>query len=620
MGSFYSNYLIPLKKSKLKKHKFAGFDVETYGKNNNFYMVGLYFDNRYIPFYDIEEFYHFLKSAMKGYTLVATNLAFDLTATFLNTKHWDEFDSISNGGMMLSAKNKKLKMTFMDTLSWHKASVEQLGKIINIPKLKHPDFLGQLPKDNKEKIIMEEYNKADCEISCKFALWFQDVINKMGGNLKITIASTSLDVWRRNFQDIVLVKEDEVIRKQGKTDKLKNNERIKDKIFKAYYGGRTEVLQRGTFKNLNYYDFNSVYPSVMLKGLPFPNSVSYLPKGSLASLYNREGISEVTIEYRGNELPLLPYRQDGKLLFPKGIMRSSWTHVELRTAIMAGYLIHEVHETIEYTQSFMPFQVYIKKLYDMRMKAKENDSSEQVIFKLLMNSLYGKFGERMHKVTQYFDFNTISDEELKILKEEHYDKEIIVNDDNKAYFTFDEESNSAHVFPILPTYITALARIKLWDVARKHNPVYMDTDSLVTADILPYSKKLGELDLEHHIDTGIFIKPKMYMFTDGKEEIVKMKGVPRVTKGNMMDTLNGKSVHYTKFVKLKEGIRRNIPVNSMIDIEKHMNLEDTKRKWSKPFSLLEQQKSEPITIEVNTNETDELQNESNIAERGCITS
>ena len=596
--------------------KFAGFDVETYGNDNKFLMCGLYFDNKYLSFYDQEEFYYFLKTAMKGYTLVATNLAFDLTATFLNTKHWDEFVSISNGGMMLSSKNKKLKIQFMDTLSWHKASVKQLGEIVGIPKLEHPTFLGQKPKNEEETNILNEYNKADCEISCKFAEWFQDTIISLGGKLKITIASTSLDVWRRNFQTQVLIKEDEVIRKQGKISK----ERLKDKIFKAYYGGRTEVLQRGTFKNLNYYDFNSLYPSVMLGNLPLPNSVSYLPKGSLTSIFNREGVSEVTIEYDGDELPLLPYRQDGKLLFPKGIMRGYWTHVELRTAIKFGYKLHEVHETIEYSMSFMPFNDYISKLYAMRLKAKKNKSSEQIIYKLLMNSLYGKFGEKMHKVTFDFDFNTISEEELKTLKEEHYDKDIKVNDDGKAYFTFDEECNSAHIFPILPTYITALGRIKLWDVARKHNPVYMDTDSIITEDTLPFSNKIGELDCEYRVDNGIFIKPKMYMFTDGEKEIVKLKGVPRITREKMLEVLKGNSVSYTKFVKLKEGIRRNIAVNSMIQIKKNIDLEDSKRIWDKPFSIFEKQKSIPIIIgEVGKDETDIIQNKSYASERGCIT-
>jgi len=44
--------------------------------------------------------------------------------------------------------------------------------------------------------------------------------------------------------------------------------------------------------------------------------------------------------------------------------------------------LHEVHETIEYSMSFMPFNDYISKLYAMRLKAKKNKSSEQIIYKL----------------------------------------------------------------------------------------------------------------------------------------------------------------------------------------------------------------------------------------------
>jgi len=233
-----------------------------------------------------------------------------------------------------------------------------------------------------------------------------------------------------------------------------------------------------------------------------------------------------------------------------------------------------------------------------------------------MNSLYGKFGERKHNVTKHFDMKTISKKELDKIKEEHFDKTFTINDEGKAYFSYEEECNSSHVFPILPVYITALARIKLWKVARLHEPVYMDTDSIITKDTLKFGKELGELDYEHHIDEGIFIKPKMYFFRDGEETVVRMKGVPHATKQQFLDVISGEKVSYLKFVKLKEGIRRNMNVNSVYEMEKLMTLEDNKRIWKGSFSL-EQQESIAIRIEREV-ETNGLQVKSVIKSRRNI--
>lgn len=590
-----SDYLFPLKKS-YQKHKFASFDVETKNKDNEFYMVGFFHDDKYQCFYDIDEAYNYIKIFLRGYWITATNLGFDLTSLFFNTKYWVEFDTITNGGFMLSAVNEKLDIKFIDTLNYHKASVKQLGEIISISKHDPPEFLGKRePLNPYEEFELREYNKYDCIISYKFMVWFQEEINNLGGELKITIASTALDIWKRKFNKNVLVKEERVLEKRGVT------ENIKDKLFKAYYGGRTEVIQRGYFEDLEYYDFNSLYPSVMREGLPLPNSVKYIKEGSLIEIKVHEGVSNVTIKHITDELPLLPYRSK-RLLFPTGKFTGWYTHIEIREALRHGYVLHQVHETIAYTRTFMPFNEYATKMYELRKKAKLNNSSEQLIYKLLMNSLYGKFAERKHQVIKHFDLLNSSVNELKTLRDLKYDN-VIINDNGQGYYTYDEECDSSHVFPILPVYITALGRIKLWRKARLLDPVYMDTDSIVTKAKLPDSEELGELKHEASIKRAIFIKPKMYYINDGYKDIIKLKGVPKATLEQFKDIMNNLPVKYNKFVKLKEGIRRNLKPNSIMSISKKISLEDEKRSWDSGFSL-EKQRSKAVIIDEQIRNTE----------------
>ena len=576
-------------------------------------MVGIYSEFGYRRFYDPDSFYNYCKKYLNSYWIVATNLGFDLTCTFFKTKYWPKFDIISNGGFMLMGSCKELNIKFIDTLNWHKASLKQLGEIIKLPKLPHPDYLGKRkPESLAEQKEFKNYNKRDCEISYYFSLWFQEEVNKLGGELKITIASTALDIWKRKFNKKVIVKEDKVLKKRG-IDK-----NIKDKIFSAYYGGRTETIKRGFYEiPLNYYDFNSLYPSVMVEALPLPNSVQYHEKGSIKDVYHRPGVSKVTVEHLTDELPLLPLRYNGKLTFPSGKFTGWYTHIEIRKAVENGYSLHKVHETVSYSLSCYPFSDYVNIFYAKRLKAKKNGSSEQLIFKLLMNSLYGKFGERKHQVVKHFDLSLMSDKEKSELNKLEL-KAFTFDDDGVGYATWDEECTSSHVLPIWPVYITAMARIKLWEKARYLDPIYMDTDSIVTEKVLESSTKLGELEKEYTISKAIFIKPKMYYMNTNHGEIVRMKGVPHATKEQFRQVLNNEKISYSKFVKLKEGIRRNIKVNSIINIDKSIDLEDNKRIWLTPFSLIPQS-STPLKISWRAeNEKSILQNEICVTDRRAI--
>ncbi len=118
-----SDILRPLKK-KLKSSKFTSFDTETFSSDNNFYLVGIMHDNKYECFYDIDKFYNYIRTRLKGYVIVATNLSFDLTSIFFNSKYWNEFEILSNSGFYVcKPENKKLDIGFLEILlNYHKAS------------------------------------------------------------------------------------------------------------------------------------------------------------------------------------------------------------------------------------------------------------------------------------------------------------------------------------------------------------------------------------------------------------------------------------------------------------------------------------------------------------------
>ena len=92
------------------------------------------------------------------------------------------------------------------------------------------------------------------------------------------------------------------------------------------------------------------------------------------------------------------------------------------------------------------------------------------------------------------------------------------------------------------------------------------------------SKILGELKLEKIVKKGIIIKPKLYILDDE----LKAKGIPipKNPKDKLRvinKILRREEIFYQKFTKIKEGINRNIKVNSIQIVSKHLELEDNKR-------------------------------------------
>ena len=559
-------------------------------------MGGIYYEEDgkevYKAFYDKKELMkEFRKPQYYGHTYIAaTNLAFDFTVTYLGESDWNKFKLIMRGSDMICAKRKTptnrykkhSSATFIDTLNYAGFGVAAMGKILGIPKLPHPKALGKIPKNEEERIELEIYNKRDCYITYKFMEFLQDGFNLLGGKTQLTAASTAMDIFRRKYLRKSLVKEDYVLGRDKENS-------IHEFIFESYYGGRTEVFKRGLIdKPMRCYDINSLYPSCMLEEYPLPETAVYNDQDpSKELILSYEGVSEVTVFAPNLEYPLLPLKTPTKLLFPNGLFRGVYTHIELRKALELGYKLIKIHRTLYYKRTFFPFRNFVKDLYAKRLEYKKKGSPMELVTKLLMNSLYGKFGQRRMTDVQVIDYLNLSEEETKktsLVGAATRDGRFFIKNTPKSCY-------KPFVIPIFASYTTAKARLKLYDYIVKCKAVYCDTDSVTTENYLPESDKLGAMKLEYDIKRAIFVKPKMYMLETTNKEIVKLKGVHNITNEQFMKILEGEKVSYEKFTKLREGIRRDLVVNSIQRVEKLLSLEDNKRLWEEEFDPTQSQES-----------------------------
>lgn len=575
--------LRPTKQRQFKNPIF-GFDVETYDNNKEFWCASIVGDNYKEVFYDKESLIEKIKQQrFKGSFIAATNLSFDLMALLFNNKEMNNFRFLMRGSELIYAKTyirkkafqKESKnarpLTFIDTFNYARISVEKWGKILSIPKMETPPFIGKKPENGAQKAYMEAYNLRDSEISMKAVKFLYNSFYELGATPKMTIASTSMSLFKNNYLN---------------NEYWRHDVSTLDDEFNAYYGGRTEAFQRGLIENYNYYDFNSLYPSVMRDNIfPDPNSLRKTYKDNLNYVHEFEGVSWVDLNAPFQEYPLLPYRTDNKLLFPYGDFSGWYTHVELRKAIEEGYTIKKVRKTYYYKKECEPFRDFVNDLYDLRKHYKHNKNRMEFVIKLLMNSLYGKFGQKFRNRDNLTPFNHTIEE----LNEMDYFERL--GDFIRIKQPYSHPSSFC--IPIWAAYITAYARLKLHKYIKLAHPVYVDTDSLITKKEFIDSDKLGKLKLEKTIKTGIIVKPKFYSI-DGH---VKVKGLGKKIAGKEFNCLlKNPSITYNKFTRLREALRRGLYPNEIIPITKEFSLEDDKRIWNSEFSIDELQSSRPHKI------------------------
>lgn len=598
--------------------KIFAFDVETYHtdeisprnlkyKRQEFLMGSVVGNGIEKTFWNKKEMQKFLISdrELRDSLIFATNLDFDFNILY-DDYNLKDFKFIERNGSFIIISyreyynnDKYHQWKFLDTMNYSRLGVQNLGKMLGLEKLNKPGCLGKKDLTKEERKELINYNLKDSYITYKFAEFMQNFCNDMKCKLKPTIASIGIDYWRRNFL---------------KKDIFQERREIIDKHFQgSMKGGRTENFKRGLFKDAYYYDYNSHYPAICKDGVdnngkyPNPSSVRTLKNVPVDYIDCFDGISLAEIEIPYMYIPLLGYHSDSKLYFPIGRLKGWWTNIELQKAVKLGYKINKIEEMIYYTKHFVPFKDCVKTLYDLRLSYKRegNNPMEQLI-KVLMNSgLFGKFAQKLNNKTEVYEIKSMFVQK---------DGKVYIKERDKIIYLYDFQIRGNYVFenieiplripvyimPILASYTTAMARIKLFDCINK-NPketIYCDTDSLVVKrKLFESSNALGKLKLEYKIKEGIFCRPKQYYINNYEKDIVRVKGVRNQAnnKDSFLDLLKN-GTEYMRFTKIKESAIRKLPYGSIINVSKQLGLEDDKRLWKNKFDLYNEQDSKPLKM------------------------
>jgi hypothetical protein len=515
-GKFQIHELTPLKTAKTLKN-IAVFDIETtewiddtYGMTKDEVMkwhnkpiipfLAMFYDGKKIKYYEGKEcISKFLKDYLhdknRGYITFAHNGGkFDFIALYQALVD-DDYLAERFQPKPVLAHGSIMALNIRDDYkhAWHFRDSYMLMRdsLDNLCKSFKPDHVKLLrPKicyeDDKEK--WKRYCANDCKSLYEILKIFNQIIMDVGGSIGYTAPSTAMQTFRKKF----LLNPIPVYFQY-------NN------IFRnAYYGGRVEVinmLAQETGHPYYYYDVNSEYPDVMAKNIfpvSKPRSVRYKDPDEC---FGKCGIMECHVKAPEHlDIPILPYHDPErvKLLFPLGEWDGFYEFSLIEKALLNNYEI--TPKRIWEFDGEKIFWEYITRFYTLKQ---QSTGAERTIMKLLMNSLYGKFGEKQQRE------ELITDPNEDITGSLPYDN--IFGYSIRKYERF-----SCYHLPAIACRVTSLAQLKLYsyieEIQRKNGKIYyMDTDSIVTDVRIPTGSGLGELKLEHEIQKAVFIAPKTYI-------------------------------------------------------------------------------------------------------------
>lgn len=490
-----------------------------------------------------------------------------------------------------TVRDYKTIVIFSST-NYYQTSLAALGKTFGIEKGQHDHEAGG---ENLEQAI--QYCRTDVDILEVAVDGFIDFVQKENlGNFSMTVAGQAFNAYRHRFMNADIFIHDNLAACRMERD--------------AYAGGRNECFWIGRVPEDEVYgcDVNSMYPSVMLD-FQYPTrivSVRALPSLSDVRKWLESGYMIVAECYVETDVPIF-HRKGGKLVFPIGRFWTTLSTPEIVEGLKRD-IIKKVRKVAIYKGSHI-FREYVEYFYTQRLKAKtEGDKVHDMLYKLFLNSLYGKFGQKNEHWERIGDADP---EEIRTewvidtRTGERYLERVVGGGIFRRHNDPDDVE-AVNSFPAIAAHVTAYARMRLWqyiETAGLGNVYYCDTDSvyvnregyerLEQAGLID-DKKLGLLKLERVCTDFTLYGCKDYEFieVDSGVKKVKMKGVSKSAVQIEDDKEGKKRFVITQWSGVSDGLRKG----SLQSYSNRLIIKTLRREYDKGI-VTETGKVEPFRLD-----------------------
>jgi len=342
---------------------------------------------------------------------------------------------------------------------------------------------------------------------------------------------------------------------------------IQDMAYKSYFGGRFEILKRGFIGETYLYDINSAYPYALTK-IPDITRGQWISSNKIQNDV-KLGFFKIVANIPDTKyVTPFPFRANNNIIFPSGKFVTYCTLAELFACKNISYKILESFQFIPETKIY-PFKEFIEKMYAKRLQLKQNYDPLQLPLKIILNSIYGKTGERVKgKIGNLFN-------------------------------------------AVLFATITGITRAQLYEFVCKNglekDVVSFATDSVcLTQNLGINSSKLGQFSLDTEADDAFFLQNGFYRLNG----IWKQRGLGKLGAKDIehLETFEQDGKLFYKFKVLRSGrLRSSILQNAISEIgkikevQREVNLNaDRKRFWLDTIKSIDEKKmNESMPLSLN---------------------
>lgn len=454
-------------------------------------------------------------------------------------------------GISITIIKGRKQVRLLDSFRLLPTSLANLSKQFDVVTKKQQ--LNQMPWELTQE-ARQDYLKDDCIALYQVVEKFWSLIDAYteGATIRaVTLPALALKIFQQNYLPKFL-----------STTKTRNKKintssgKLLDFEQASYFGGCVWAAPdyAGSEQSIICYDVNSMYPYCMLHNYPYSYVGAWTTKFKPKSI----GLWKVVFTEHSREAQPFIFDVNTRSLSYSGeaILDTRTVEYLLSTgasvAVVKGYV---------YEQTGTVFSDFVNDFYNMRLQF-GSQSALGFTAKILLNSLYGKFGEKPIKRA----LSTISPgdrEDVQIHAVRGHDGEWI------EMYDYEVKVFIKHRFPAIASFITLAARLELREAADKvvklgGTVIYCDTDSLhvldMNRDYFVDTTELGGMKLEFR-GTGIYLGKKIYQWYNEAGEPCKTvaKGIPKKASNFDFRSINsGRKVAFDSFSTLFDIIKGDI--------------------------------------------------------------
>lgn len=441
-----------------------------------------------------------------------------------------------------------ITVMIVDSYSFFRGSLAKGAELFcpDLPKLKRPDGIGE-KRFTKRDTAFCEYAMRDAEVSYHMGKAIEAMHKEFDVQQCVSVADLAGRIFRKMLTYTIPQPSRDII----------------EASLLSYHGGKNNITQpAGWYSNVTSLDISSAYPHAM----------SELPAFSNGKLYKR---------YKGAKVKDVPphgvYCVSGKVdkcpwpvVFSHGFkplsgdIRDVWIQGhEVNEALRSGELhatkIKGFYYDAERDHQAPAFRHFVERFYQLKETAR--DPVLRFMYKVILNSVYGKFIQTQKKGSTSF-----TDIDAGVTVAAH---ELIAG---------------GMFHPFIASDITAHTRARIHQLEHKYKAIHTATDGILAQHVKnpPNGKGLGAITCEAKDATVLMIRNKLYVIYTKKgpktipSQVFKGKHIRKyalhgfqgsVTELERLVATGRRKYNVARPNRLKESVKRKLPVNEFVNRE-----------------------------------------------------